>query len=168
MFYYYYEGVSTYLTEITCNPFPKIWNINWQMIFKPGSATVWNYVCTIKSTGPIVSGFVVTMPHSIAWALDLSFLHTNKFEWTYIKPSSIIFRTPSQNKKYRSLGEHDPEGNCAPGNLKPQSLRNTNWRTGVASSGSNFPRMWSILQKLVLHAYPTLTWRQAFMSLNSF
>lgn len=55
--------------------------------------------------------------------------------FTYWNPISNILRTPSQNRKYKSLGVQFPDGHCATGNLKPLSLMNMNCKTWVASSG---------------------------------
>ena len=58
---------------------------------------------------------------------------------TYVNPCSSIFLTPFQKLKYRSLGEQSPDGNCATGNLNPQSLKKTNWSTWVANWVSDLP-----------------------------
>jgi hypothetical protein len=50
-----------------------------------------------------------------------------------------IFKTPSQNKKYRSHGVQLPDGNSAIGKRKPQLLGNNIWRTCVANPGSVLP-----------------------------
>lgn len=55
---------------------------------------------------------------------------------THTNPISSIFRTPSQKRKYRSLGVQSPDGNWAMGNRNPQSLTNMNCKTCVANSGS--------------------------------
>ena len=63
--------------------------------------------------------------------------------------------TPSQNMKNKSLGVQSCDGNCAIGNLKPESPRKTNWRTWDASWVSVFPnaqkRMSTTTLQLCMH-----------------
>ena len=65
----------------------------------------------------------------------------------YLNPVSPIFSTPFQNCRYKSDGEHWPDGNWAIGKRKPQSLMKMNCSTCVASDGSVFPENKAITQE---------------------